>query len=419
MNLNKHKFIIHSGCSYGRLGLSAFQQTELISNFGYQRVKQKLKDINRYDKCDNVILINVPMSSHGSDWQSDSTIYTINKLLELGVDSSNIYSMVEWSQWDRTSQPLPQFLESDKLVDGIKAIPIQWGEHSDIFILDLDLTDDKDILHYISENLNIKASDSANSGLDVNLGIIEDNFYLSPRHSDESNIKNPYIKHWIEESKKIEDSEYIDSILRRYLNNIIRTQNFLKLKGIKYNFFHMQGCLTNWFSDDGITKHMITHSVHLYSPYIRDDSDNIILNKKYNPINNPNSDFEKMWPKFNWLFKQIDLDKFWFYENEKYRRGGIDEWAIDTFKECGYAPINSDNPNDVMIDLPNYGYHPIEFLYHLKWNDICSECDFLKFSNEYIEKCYSLIEEDYNSNNATENGIIISKKFYEDRTKKM
>ena len=81
--------------------------------------------VNKFVNSPNTILINVAVSSQGSDWQSDSTIYVVQKLLELGVKAENIYSVVEWSQWHRNYYILPKFLINDYLKTDIKKIQIK------------------------------------------------------------------------------------------------------------------------------------------------------------------------------------------------------------------------------------------------------------------------------------------------------
>lgn len=417
IDISNKKFIVHSGCSYGRLGNSLINVAGNLDS----SIKSKLGNINPIDCKDDVILINVAMSSQGSDWQSDSSIYVCNELINLGVSTENIYCTVEWSEWTRTAQPLPQFMHHQLSPNDILTEDVKDNISGDVFISRLNYDIDTEDVNYIRKKLNIHEIAAYHKLAGSNLGYIDGNIYLSARHTDVNESENVFAKHWIEESQKIENSEYMDSVLRRYLNNIIRTQNFLKLKGINYNFFHMQSCLSNWYVDDnGIIKHRLTHGIYDNQPFWI-DSDNKIHKNNIEIKSSSDNHFEKIWKNFNHLFNQIDLSNFWFHESSRFTRGGIDEWAIDTFKEVGYTnleiihrdPSNIKNLSE-FINLPSFGYHPSEFLYHLIWNDICTNCDFIKVNKDYLNKIYELIEEDYNSNKLTENYITVSKKYFYD-----
>ena len=414
-NLNKHKYIVHSGCSYGRLGLSLFENFELIYH-GYGKILNDNISVNKFVESPNTILINVAISSQGSDWQSDSTIYVVKKLLELGVKSENIYAVVEWSQWHRNYQPLPKILINDILKKDINKLQIKVDEREPSIMALNKTKEEYDVCNLLSEKLKIGKLENKPS-LSAHIGYIEDSFYLTPTHVDRTNIKNQAILNWLDLSKEIVDREFEDTIIRRYLNNIIRTQNYLKINNIDYNFFHMQGCLTNWEENNDVYQHKLTHDVSdVNSPYLFKDY-KIIKNPNYKPQNKVETDIENVYTKYKFLFEQLDLKNFWFYENEKYRRGGIDEWVIDKFSPCGFVSINDSFIKDGYIDLPTYGMHPIEFLYHLKWNEIATNCKFLKLTDEYLKYIFNLIEEDYNSDSMTVNGLMISKKYFEQKTK--
>ena len=99
MDLKKYKFVVASGCSYGRIPEFTFRPFNWSCNSNLS--KEYGEDWLLMD--DDTVIINTSMGSQGSDWQSDSTIYVCQKLLDLGVDSKNIYTLVEWSQWHRFS----------------------------------------------------------------------------------------------------------------------------------------------------------------------------------------------------------------------------------------------------------------------------------------------------------------------------
>lgn len=426
MNFNKFKYIVHSGCSYGRIGYSTLANFTGIEDIFLQKIKDKISNVNVYEVSDNIILVNTAVSSQGSDWQSDSSIYVIEKLLKLGINPQNIYCIIEWSQWTRVANPLPQFLH-DKLSPE-ELIGNGMDKPNDIGIISNQNGDEvSSIIKFLCKEIDIHIGTRNEEYVKkydaLNLAFIEKTAYCPAGHLNPNGMVNPYLKNWIEHSKSIEDSEYIDSKIRRYLNNIIRTQNYLKLKNIAYNFFNMQGCLTGWFLDgDGTVNHAITHSSHMCSKYQKDSFGNIQKSDFYLTKQKEENFIENIFPNYGYLVKQIDFDNYWFYEKNGYRRGGIDEWAIDTFNEVCMSGFQYNNQtgelNRLIIELPQHNFHPREILYSLLWNDIATNCSFLKVSDEYINLLYKLQEEDYNSDNPTENGVTISKKcFYSNITK--
>ena len=121
--------------------------------------------------------------------QSDSTIYVVQKLLELGVKAENIYSVVEWSQWHRNYQPLPKFLINDYLKTDIKKIQIKVDDREPA-IMSLNKTkDENEICNFLCNELKIGKLENKPS-LSSHIGYIEDSFYLTPTHVDRTNIKN-------------------------------------------------------------------------------------------------------------------------------------------------------------------------------------------------------------------------------------
>ena len=95
--LNRYRFIVSSGCSYGRITEYTFRAFNGSNSLYNQYGK------NWLDAEENLIVLNSSLGSQGSDWQADSSIHICDSLLKMGVLPENIYVIIEWSQWSRFS----------------------------------------------------------------------------------------------------------------------------------------------------------------------------------------------------------------------------------------------------------------------------------------------------------------------------
>lgn len=381
--LKDYKWIIGTGCSYGRMLdsiKSPFIEEKMIEELG--------TDV--YEFNDSIIGLNVSVSSQGAGWQSDSAIYIISKLLEIGVPSNNIYCFIEWSQWSRLNLPLPQFMNLDINKLNLNSSFAEYqGSNIGAFLIEKErvgihineFVNDVDGLSEFINSINIGMSKENTAP--YNISQINNFVYLSANHVD-SNLVSDYCgipySHWIEESQIIENSLSIEYKLNSYLDNILKTQWFLKSNNIKYNCIHMQGDFTGWNKgNDGIIKHEITHSspdsyIH---PYLNLSEDEMVDNPEFRKTTT-HDDIETVFPELKHKFDMIDFSNFWYYESDKFRRGGVDEWAMDIYKER------------------KYNQHPPVILYMLLWNTTTSNCEFLKFKNSYIKLVHDLYFKKFN-----------------------
>ena len=397
MELKKYKdckFIVSSGCSYGMIPKAVIKPFNLINRTSYfntmdmELYKQYGKNWLEIDE--DIIVMNVSLGSQGSDWQSDSTIHVCQKLLECGVKNENIYVLVEWSQWRRFSVHPFHYVNLD-------LNKFDWSTFHNFFFeyvkKDDLLFQNKDLSNKIFNDLEITTSGSIYS-----IGKIKDRIYISPSHVGYEGFKSlgPDYDYLIKTSQDLDNSYPLENKIKTYLNNILRTQYYLKNMNIKYNFLFMQSTLSNWKKDEnGLVSH------ELVSP----------LESNFNPISDSNTDLEVVLPETKLEIDQIDFTQFWLYENEKYRRGGIDDWTIDNFKEVGYINLHKHAEEHLSKwDMKfEYGAHPNTIPYLLLWNKISKNCDFLKvrsdFENFMLEKYW----EDYNYDGFSKNNITISK----------
>ena len=397
MELKKYKdckFIVSSGCSYGMIPKAVIKPFNLINRTSdFNRMDMEL--YGQYGKNwleidEDIIVMNVSLGSQGSDWQSDSTIHVCQKLLECGVKNENIYVLVEWSQWRRFSVHPFHYVNLDLNKfdwSGFHNFFFEYVKKDDLLFQNRDLSDK------IFNDLEITTSGSIYS-----IGKIKDRIYISPSHVGNEGFKSlgSDYDYLIKTSQDLDNSFPLENKIKTYLNNILRTQYYLKNMNIKYNFLFMQSTLSNWKKDEnGLVSH------ELVSP----------LKSNFNPISDSNTDLEVVLPETKLEIDQIDFTQFWLYENEKYRRGGIDDWTIDNFKEVGYINLHKHAEEHLSKwDMKfEYGAHPNTIPYLLLWNKISKNCDFLKvrsdFENFMLEKYW----EDYNYDGFSKNNITISK----------
>lgn len=389
-NLNDYKFIVNTGCSYGVM-------TDSIFGYAMNYCDKKL-NLNLIESDEDIVYIDVSMSSQGVDWQSESIIYTCNELLKLGIKPENIFVFIEWSQWSRiTVHPFQYFnLDLNKLN----------FTHDQRFIPKL-FSNNK--TNYF-DKIKLDISSTHNFG---NIGKIKDTLFVNVNSMENDTFKNSGLDYqfFFEKTKKIQFETPQEIHLRGYLNTILKTQNYLKYNSINYNCVHMQCDLSGWFLDkSGVVKHNLTHELYDFSPY-RLNKNKIEKNLNYNLLDLKLSKLEDAYPELKIYINQLDFSNFWFYENEKYSRGGYDEWCIDTFHEVGYVSMHEPdfNANNIFCC---YGQHPIPIFYSLLWNDISKNCNFLKLNKQWNSILMEHFYEDYNSDKTTEHGLTISKQMW-------
>lgn len=413
IDFSNYKFVVSSGCSYGRLADFTF------SPYNFNDELYKLIDeygqVNWLDiDGDKVISINVSLASQGSDWQSDSLIHTVQKLLDLGIKTENIYCLVEWSQWYRFAVHPPRHygldLEKFDFSDHNSDSGV-WFEHHMV-------ERDKKYNNLIHPELSFfhKYLDLYRSNEFHNVGKIGDRIYMTSHHMDTGVHKRmgEEYKFFYDHIVKVHGEYPLENKIKSYFDNILRTQYFLEKNGLSYNFLFMQSTLSDWgFRRNNVFSHpLLNGDVVQYNMV----GDKTVFNPKFNPINNPESDIEKIMPEIKSKVDQINFDNFWFHESERFRRGGIDEWVLDNMKETAYVMIG---PNKLNLDfdafeiLPNHGKHPNFVPYILLWNKVTFNCNFVKVKPEFEKFISEKYWEDYNYDGKSKNMITLSKKEWE------
>jgi len=411
---NKFKWIVNSGCSYGVMAM-------VVSNplypHGYHLSEKYVgKDTSGFDmkiheQTDNIVVIDVAEQSQSVNWISDSTIYVVTKLLEKGINPENIYCFIEWTEWDRKSFGVSKAFDINIDDFDFKKIGEEDNNLAGVSTLPQGIVGVSEFL----DNLNISAAK------DAPIGHIDGELYITPHHVDSKQIGKLYgtnYEIYIDECQRILENTNPEELLKNFLDSILKTQWFLKSKGVKYNCVQIKSNFSRFEIHDGIVKHKLTHNYeNFHFPY----TDLIEPTPGYNPKNNREEDLEVVVPSLKSKVNMIDGSSWWFYENDKYRKGGYDEWAIDTFKECGYAEYNQQSFKDETIgehNRPKFNGHPSTMLYFLLWNDITTNCDFLKINKDFCKWFLDRLFEDYESDKFTENGLSVSRKFLLQITKK-
>jgi hypothetical protein len=389
MNLNNYKYIVASGCSYATT----------LSSLEVKNLDVKL------DTSDNLIFIEVGCASQSSDWAYDSVIYTIETLFGLGVKSENIYCFVEWTQIERVT--INQPIYSHQLLND--NIAKEKGDKH--FYIKCK---DNVVIQQLYDSLNIKCLQDVH-----NIMSIDGLFYINPLHTDPTDISKLndidfefYFKMGLEYELRIP----MEVRVKKYLDNILNLQRYLKSHLINYNFAMMQSQFSAWVvGDNNIVVHKYTLSSN--KPVPRDNGKFKVNTKFKENLNITESDdLTNIFPQFCPLFNQIDLSNWWFYNKGGYRYGGIDEYALEEYGEYGYLSVCQDARFDEELNperfIASFGYHPHPFIHVLLVNDMLFNNKFFKVSDETITKIKDMVTEDINSKNKTKHNLAISKVEY-------
>ena len=369
-----------------------------------QRLKEEYGQVDWLSiEGNKIVSINLSMGSQGSDWQSDSLIYVVDGLLKLGVKPENIYCLVEWSQWHRFAIHPPHHygLDFNKFeFKGFDFGPmcrfefyeIQRGvtlTHGDVR---------EDLLFFYNYFKLFRSKDWSNWGK------IEDRIYMIPAHtSHEAYSKlGPDYEFFHNDISRIENEFPLETKIKTYFDNILRTQYYLEKNKLKYNFLFMQSTLSDWsVSKNGVITHpLFNGGLQKYVVF----GGKAILNPNYKPVNNPESDIEKIMPEIKFKMDQINFD----------------EWVMDNMTELGYVEISPNKLDyNFAIDevLPNYGHHPNLISYIMLWNKVAFNCNFVKVKPEFEKFIWVKYMEDYNHDGITKHNITLSKKEWDRITK--
>ena len=304
------KYVINTGCSYGVMFRS-------------------MKEFTKGDGT-NFQVIDLHCDSHGAEYQKRSIIYTISKLLNKGVDTKDIYVIVEWSQPNRLLIELPQ-------------------ENCKYILNDINHIEGSFLLNNKFERLDDGEYIKKYKSLNV---VIGDRVYINPELDDFSEYDTPN-KNYLEAVKETTCLSHkpIDRF-EQYLTNILDLQNFLKVNKIEYSFFLMNNSFEGYYD---------TFS-HLYSDDTKISKtlqNEIIILPELKTLHHI-KDFSEY---SNEIWNLLDLPNFCFYKTNNFEYGGIDEYAMEKFGHIAYtAGANEwDIPDEGYIT--SFGAHPHDSVY--------------------------------------------------------
>jgi len=304
--------IINTGCSYGVM-FRSFKEFTKGNDVPFE-------------------IIDMHCDSHGAEYQKRSIIYAISKLIEEGVDPKDILVISEFSQPNRLFVELPKddadYMLSDRsYVEGT-------------FILDNKFKRLQDSYDYVNKYKSLNV-------------IFGDRVYLNPELDDFSEFPVEHRLYLESFSKKSPITYKPIDRYETYLTNILSTQTFLKSLGIDYVFFLMNNVFEGYLDN---MNHMYS-DVDLY----RRITDDVILLpdlNEYNKIYEFSSYLSKIW-------NMIDFSHFAFYETDKFKYGGIDEYAMEKFGNTAYLATADaegwDYPKDGFVT--SFGAHPHDSVY--------------------------------------------------------
>ena len=330
----------------------------------------------------------------------DSITYTINKLLKLNIKPENIYCFVEWTQIERVTLTQPTILNN--------FFKTNYGDTQ--FHISSNVKFDN-IKNYLYDCIDIKTLNAVH-----NIKSIEGLWYLTPSHIDKNDVlkfDNIDFEFMFEQMLEYEIHVPMETRVKKYLNNILNLQNYLKSIGIRYNFVSMQSQFSGWDMD---LECNLTHK------YIFKENKPAIINNGKICINSDfhlnmkitsANDLIHLLPQFNQLINQIDFSNWWFHKSNVFRYGGIDEYALEEYGMHGYLSTEYDIRYESNINIhqviASFGYHPNAFIHILLMNDMMCNNPFLKVSEESIEIIKNMVDEDINSKNTTKHNLAISK----------
>jgi hypothetical protein len=401
MNWNNYKYIITSGCSY-----SVLIENTLHTHVHYEKIHNEFNKLEksvlgngstntkiiRVNNDDTIININVGLPSQTSEWILHSSQYTIQKLIEFGVDPKNIYCFVEWTQYNRHTLSHENF---------IKLSDVKLNNLIKIYSTDINLN-----INFIENEFKFATLDEL-----PNVGVIQNKLYLTANQLTEINFKNLPMEwqSWYENGTINYNKTSNLELLTTYLNNIISLQSYLKSLNIKYNFCNMQSEFSGWI-EKGLEYEQKIKLGRKYHPYYLNSKDEIIYNSQYIETIKLGESVENVYPQITHLYNLIDFTNWWYYESDNCSRGGIDEYMFDTYGIHAYTKIKNDTqlPTQEFIGGPNW--HPIELLYTLLHNKICFNNPFFKINPKWITFINDKLNEDINYDGISKNNLTYSAK---------
>jgi len=297
------KYIVTSGCSftrqYRRIGITGDEYDFMDDHISMWKwphfIQQEYPDYN---------VINYGNPTNDNNVIAKSILYGVQKLLSDGVDTSDIKVIIQWSGWSRSSA----FISKSKQKQNDYFLNKEFVK--DIHKNTFDITED---FAHINDFIN-----------EPKKYIGEHGYFILSGGYHNGHVKakaKEYFEHYIKHVFSAEER------MMKYFENILLIQYFCKSHNIDYKFFTMHNNFSkNYTHEDkfpdwkptGSNKSEAWHII--YEKFIPITwKEDIQIQFQYNPY-------------LKYLFDMIDLNKFWFYEeNNITKYGGQIEWVIKVF----------------------------------------------------------------------------------------
>lgn len=263
------KHIVCSGCSFTRqqrrLGINGTDIDFLLDDKNFWRWPHHLQKLLKDDK-----VYNLGNPTNDNNVILLSIITKVNELIKGGVDTKDIYVIVQWSDANRKSYFISKNVGKE-------------------FNSDLEETQN---------------SDDAYSHVSAYLG--HDGYYILSGGYSYDHV--PYDVVNVFDSMALYSST--ENFTIEYCKNILFLQNFCKIHNIPNFHFNL--------------------SFNFLQPKYTFEMKDIYFDKKI-PKSHFNKSYKNQY--IQTIFEQIDLDNVWLYEDKFTNHGGIMEWAIRDFNE--------------------------------------------------------------------------------------
>lgn len=390
MNVNDCKYIIESGCSYGKVIESIFE-----NKFLYSYIEEKYGlDSNFIDYLgNNVVLIKSAITSQSNYYIVDNIIDKVTKLLNDGVYPENIYVISNFTEFDRIYATIPNDVLSDT-----KSLLVDNNSESIISNFDKNLIP-IDSKKYINGNTIYN-----------NMVHIDGHLYFNPPFFESVDTPTNLFDFYVKKQQELYHHRTFEERLKLYLDSILKVQYFLKNNNIKYNFYFMNSQLSYWkiaghndYLNNGKTlgefseEYRVSPNSAFYYSIFEKIKDN------YNESN----DLSVVAPHLKSTIDLIDFSSIWLYEENGVRYGGIDEWALLNCSHWGFwDTLNFDENlkyphldklntfNKLNSNIPQHGNHPNSIVYLMLSNKIMFNNSFTKINEEYLTNLWKILKEE-------------------------
>lgn len=370
--LNK-KYTIVSGCSYGHFATGIELSTNKLRSKFIKETQQNSdanifdSDTNFHNFVDKNVVVNLQHGGQTNTYIVDSIIYTTEYLLSKGVSAEDIYVLVEFSNLERHSSHnhthRPSNVELDIETDSHKHI-LSLNNNSDLF-----------------KDYKINCSKISTTAV-----YLDELLYMSSQGVNSFDTPHDkYLKSYLESITISRLNTPIQTSIKEYLDTILRLQWYLKSKSVSYNCCNINSQFSHWIDlKETITRKSMLTSGNPYCNFRPPSELSKAKNLDYQDFYKSTStdDLVNIYPPIKNIFNLIDFSKWWFYDTDIYRYGGIDEYTIDNHDWYGYSKTSYDG-KDSYNNIPSYFNHPAEWVYIELWNSVALNSK-IKYTQEFL-----------------------------------